>query len=122
MIFSYILNPKTKGGLGILGSDLEDTYIQLQVYPTKENENDNDIIEIVDNFTRFVVRPSFELEAFFNNKLFNAETLWLIHERTKFPVLPKLSCRIFAISTSSTSSERVWSIINLIHTKNAASL
>ena len=32
MGFAYILNPKTKGGLGMVGTDLEDTYVQLQEY------------------------------------------------------------------------------------------
>ena len=32
MGFAYILNPKTKDGLGMVGTDLEDTYVQLQEY------------------------------------------------------------------------------------------
>ena len=71
MGFAYILNPKTKGGLGMVGTNLKDTYVQLQKYLTKENEDNNDILEVFEDFTRYVARPSPNLEAVFNNKSFN---------------------------------------------------
>ena len=89
---------------------------------TKENEDNNEILQVFEDFTLYVAQPSPTLEAVFNNQSFNPETWWLIHGRNKFPVLAKLASRIFSIPTSSASSERVWSVFDLIHTKQHCKL
>lgn len=122
MGFAYILNPKTKGGLGMVGNDLEDSYVQLQEFLKNQNETEAVISEEFNKFTEYVAEPSSKLEVFFNSKSFNPRTWWLVHGRNKFPVLSKLACRIFAIPTSSASSERVWSVFSLIHTKKRCRL
>lgn len=108
MGFAYILNPKTKGGLGMMGSDLEDTY---------EDEENEEVIRA--EFQDLVAEPGAKYEALFNSESFNPRTWWLVHGRNKFPLLSKLACKIFAIPTSSASSERV---LSLIHTKKRCRL
>ena len=65
MGFAYVLHPKTKGGLGMVGSDLEDTIMQLHEYLEAQNENIQAIQEEFQSYTQLVAEPGAKFEAFF---------------------------------------------------------
>lgn len=118
MGFAYVLNPKTKGGLGMMGEDLEETYDNLRNF----FDNDDEINKEFDRFIQLVAEPSSAYARLFESKSFDPRTWWLVHGKNKFSSLAKLACKVFAIPTSSASSERVWSVFNLIHSKKRCRL
>lgn len=118
MGFAYILDPMTKGGLGMMGTDFEDTHEQfLLKYDDKQ--------EICDEFIKFmsyVAEPGEKASQYFSRKNYNIRSWWMIYGRNKFPELSKIASRLYAIPTSSASAERVWSVFSLIHTKKRCKL
>ena len=74
MGFAYILNPETKGGLGMVSSDWEDTYLQLQEYLEAQNGNKKAIQEEFQSYTQLIADPGVKIEAIFKNDSFNLKT------------------------------------------------
>jgi len=110
MGFAYVLNPKTKGGLGMMGSDLEDTYAELQNYLIDGEQQVFE--EEFQQFVQFVAEPGTKYDDLFSRESFHARAWWFVHGRNKFPVSSNLSCKVFAILISSTASECVWSVFS----------
>ena len=120
--FAYILNPKTKGGLGLAEKHLESTCTAFTKHISDEDKEGEEFKKELQKFVVFVAEPGTRNNELFNNPSFHPRVWWLVHGRNKFPVLSKLACKVFAIPTSSASSEHVWSIFSLIHTKKQCRL
>jgi hypothetical protein len=125
MGYAYFFNPVNEGGLGMVGSDLDDTLDALDIYIEMMAHNEDHQVQLqreLDEFKAFVVQPGDKNRERFKKKGFCPRSWWLLQGRNNYPNLYRIATRVLSVPTSSAASERVWSVFNLIHTKKRCRL
>ena len=100
MGFAYILNPKTKGGLGMASRYLKKTYAAFTKQISDKDKEGEEFEKELQEFVEFVAEPGMRNHELFNNPSFYPRVWRLVHGRNMFPVLSKLACKVFVIPTS----------------------
>jgi hypothetical protein len=116
MGIAYFLNPKTKAGSDMVGTDRVDTIDQLEEYVSKNLSNKSEEIEKeIESFTHLVSNPSSKISRHIQTK--SVKFFWNVIGEPKFPILAKVAKIVYSIPTSQAATERVWSYYDFIHSK-----
>jgi hypothetical protein len=135
---SAILDPSKQGGIKMADADQVDAIQELKAHLKQNFEfyNVNNLIDVqrdgaetvdakinnaveseVMNYVAFAAEPGCALQPTITCSGYLPRQWWIVYGRGKFPLIYQIARRVFSIPTSSASSERVWSVFNLIHTK-----
>jgi len=118
MSMAYFLDPRTEGGLGMLGYDALEATDNIVKYAIERRKIVNDVIPLKQEILRFthdMANQSDVLKKWLQNH--SPREYWLSPGRDKYPLLYCVADILFSIPSSQAASERVWSIYDFIHTK-----
>ena len=114
MGWSYLLNPSTEGGSGMVGNDRRETITQLKKFITVFFDIEEEKVLCTRELNTYLTNFEFsQKEADIEDPL----TWWSIYGKEEFPNLSKIAIRVQQVPTSSAASERAWSIFARIHNK-----
>lgn len=115
MGMAFILNPANVHK-SMVGTDKQDSVEQLMNYISKVYEED-DVAKCNNElfgFMRYFENSGLGAQS----KIFDkAEKYWVLFGHSQYPLLKKIASKLFNVPTSSASSERVWSIFSLVHSR-----
>lgn len=117
MGIAYFLNPKTKAGSNMVGTDKQDTIDQLEEFileKAKISDDEEAVSKEIDDFVDLVTNPSDKAKRTIDRK--TIATFWNIYD-DRFPILKKVADIVFKVPTSQAASERIWSFYDFIHSK-----
>jgi ABC-type dipeptide/oligopeptide/nickel transport system ATPase component len=124
MGFAVLLDPKGRAGAAMIENDQSHAIAEIQTHLCNHKEKYNitstnfDLKAEVMSFLALASSPDISMQPCLQqDSTLTAMQWWLIFGQTRFPNLFKLAQRVLVIPTSSASSERVWSVFSLIHSK-----